>query len=235
MEGSARVDENLIAEFEQVKKRQKISRILTPVILLTIVFLNIWSMYNIVFGMDQDAYSAELEKRQHRVEKASERDLGGMVGQLSPIFDREFQKQSPTLNEKLGDKLMAENETMKKNVERHFHAKLDRGARLTRNQRRGILARHGVKNKRRQDNILDAVDREVNLWMMDQLNNALKAHNDAMIELHATVQKYYAGKGDKKDPNAALGLWLELMNDTWGGDESILARRPAKRKKRRNR
>ena len=151
MEGSARVDENLIAEFEQVKKRQKIVRILTPVILETIVFLNIRSIYNTGFGMDQDAYSKELEKRQTRVEKASERDLGGMVDHLSPVFDREFEKQSPQMNDRLGEKLVKENEILKSNVERHFNNKLDSNSRLAREQRRGMLAKHGVTNKKQQD------------------------------------------------------------------------------------
>ena len=62
-------------------------------------------------------------------------------------------------------------------------------------------------------------------WCMRQLTHTFHHHMMAMDKIRETLQQSYvadAKSAKKLQPDDVLMIWLELMNENIGGDETIL-------------
>ena len=82
-------------------------------------------------------------------------------------------------------------------------------------------------DKNAQDRVLKAVREALVQWAMRELSTTFKEHMLALEELRKTLQmNFVAPAGVKANPEEALLIWLELMNQKVGGDSTILGTGP---------
>jgi hypothetical protein len=74
-----------------------------------------------------------------------------------------------------------------------------------------------------QDLILGASREGLASWSSSRFESTLESHVDAISDIRETLKRSYtAGEGKSANPEDALVVWLELLNERIGG-ESLLA------------
>ena len=142
-----------------------------------------------------------------------------------------------SLAPKLEAKLKSDVEDLKVRIERDFQVELEKSLDEIERRQRQILIDQipSLKGDRTaQDQVLHAVRVSLTRWLINQLNTTLHEHMVAMDDIFRTLQKSYtAPAGERVNPEDALLVWLDLMNEQVGGAETILGPeiKPAVKKK----
>ena len=237
MEGSAR-DATLIARHQAIKARLRMLRVAYPVVILVIVIGYIWSIVNQVKAIDSETIASRLQEGAHKLLPQVQDALADVAKELEPVLTKELERQSAKLGPKLEKVLEKETEELKVRLERTFQQELEKAMAEIENRQRGVLVEQipELKGDRKgQDRVLETVRVGLLKWAMRQLTHTFHEHVIAMEQIRKTLQRSYTtkvGKGGVR-PDDAVMIWLELMNETVGGDENILAPKPEDKKKKR--
>lgn len=228
---------DLIEAHKAVKKRLRLLRIIFPLIIILIVVLNIYALVNQVQSLDAEEVAAGLEAEAHKLWPRLEDDLALVAKTLRPVLQAEITKQSAAMGPKLERRLKADVEKTKVTVEKDFHKAVERALDEIERRQRNVLVEHIPQlkdDKKAQDRVLEAVRVAVTKWMMKQLTTTLHEHMVAMDDMFKTLQKSYtAPLGAKVGAEDALLVWLDLMNEQVGGDNTILAPAPETKGKKK--
>jgi len=231
-------DGGLIETHRAAKKRARTLRIVFPLIIILIVVFNVYALAQQVQNLDTEGLATETEAQFHKLWPRIEEDLALVAKDLEPVLQKELQRQAAKLGPKLDRRLEKDVEVLKKQVDGDFRTELVRALEEVEVRQRNVLIEHIPElqgDKKAQDRVLEQVRISLTKWCMRQLNTTLHEHVVAMEQIRRTLQKgYVAGPGAKADAEEAIGIWLELMNDAVGGDDTILAPPPEAKKGRKS-
>lgn len=220
----------LIEAHKEAKKRARMLRIIFPLLIILIVVFNVYAMAQQVENLDTEALATETESRFHKLWPRLEEDLALVASDLEPVLKKELERQAAKLGPKLDRRLEKDVEVLKAQVDKDFRTELIRALEEIEQRQRNVLIEHipELKNdKKGQDRVLEQVRVSLTKWCMKQLNTTLHEHVVALEQIRRTLQRgYVAAPGAKADAEEALSIWLELMNDAVGGDDTILAPPP---------
>ncbi len=237
MEGSAK-DATLIARHQAIKARLRMLRLTYPVVILVILIGYIWSIVNQVKAIDAEKIASRLEEGAHKLLPQIQDALADVAKELEPVLTKELERQSAKLGPKLEKVLEKETEELKVRLEKSFKEELTKALAEIENRQRGVLVEHIPElkdDKKGQDRVLETVRVGLLKWSMRQLTHTFHEHVIAMEQIRKTLQKSYTskvGKGGVR-PDDAVVIWLELMNETVGGDENILGTPKEDKKKKK--
>lgn len=213
-------------------------RMLFPTIIIIVVVWNVYALVRQVQDIDTEAVANHMEAQFHKLWPRIEEDLAMIAKDLEPVLEAEISKQAAQMGPKLDARLESDVEALKKKVEKDFQTEVEKALEEIERRQRQVLVDHipDLKgDKKAQDRVLEAVRVSLLKWSMKQLTSTLHEHMIAMESIRRTLQRSYtAPAGTKVDAEEAVVLWLDLMNESVGGDNTILAPReepaPAKSK-----
>lgn len=230
MEDSAGTGADLVDAHRSAKSRMRMLRITFPLIIIIIVVWNVYALAKQVEDIDTEAVASHMEGQFHKLWPRIEEDLTMIAKDIEPVLEAEINKQSAKMASKIDARLQSDVEALKKQVEKDFTIEVERALDEVERRQRQVLVDHIPELKgdaKAQDKVLAAVRVALLKWSMKQLTSTLHEHMVAMENIRRTLQKSYtAPAGAKVDAEDAIVLWLDLMNESVGGDNTILAPRP---------
>ena len=228
MEGTPTGDASLIARHRAAKKRMMLLRILFPLCILTIVIGYIVSIIGQIQDIDTSKFTAELEAKANVLMPRIQDHLGTVAQNLRPVLEQELDRQSRIMGPKLDRLLDSETKKLKIKLEQDFEKDLIVAVDEVEQRQRNVLVKHIPELKddyKAQDRVLESMRASLLKWCMRQLTHTFHHHMLAMDRIRETLQQnYIADKngGKRVQPDDVLMIWLELMNENIGGDETIL-------------
>ena len=219
----------LIAAHQAAKKRLRAVRIVFPLLVISLVVFNVYALAQQVKSVDPNDIAAGLESEFHKLWPRIEEDLTLVASNLEPVLSEELEKQAAALGPKLDKRLERDVEELKRQVEADFMIELERALDEIERRQRSAIVEHIPEfkgNRKAQDRVLEQVRVSLTKWCMKQLTSTLHEHMLAMEQIRKTLQRSYIAKaGAKVDMEETVSIWLELMNESVGGDDTILAPR----------
>ncbi len=229
MENSAGTGADLVESHRAAKSRMRMLRITFPLLIIIIVVWNVYALAKQVQDIDTEAVANHMEGQFHKLWPRIEEDLTMIAKDIEPVLEAEIGKQSAKMASKIDARLQTDVEALKKQVEKDFTIEVEKALNEVERRQRQVLVDHipELKSDRKaQDKVLEAVRVALIKWSMKQLTSTLHEHMVAMESIRRTLQKSYtAPAGAKVNPEEAIVLWLDLMNESVGGDSTILAPR----------
>lgn len=228
MDGSGAGDGNLIARHKAVKGRLRSLRIIYVVVVGVLVVGYIWSIVNQVRNVDVEAIASRLEEGAHRLLPRVEQHLIDVANHIEPVLRKELESQGKKLEKRLEKVVEKESEQLKQRLTSQFEARVDKVLNEIKEDQKRVLVKHIPElagNTKAQEQVADAVRAGLLKWSMKQLTHTFHEHLLAMEQIRKTLTESYAQRGpDAKQvqPDDAVMIWLELMNETIGGDDTIL-------------
>jgi hypothetical protein len=228
MDGTPTGDATLIARHQAAKKRLMLLRILFPLAILTIVIGYIFSIVNQVQNVDMSVFIAELEAKANVLLPRVQEHMEAVANNLRPVLEEELKRQSRVIGPKLDRLLDKETKALKIKLEEDFERELISAVEEIEERQRRILVTHIPELKgdaKAQDRVLETMRVSLLKWCMRQLTHTFHHHMLAMDKIRHTLQKSYLVKNEEGtvQPQEMLMIWLELMNENLGGDDTILA------------
>jgi len=228
MDGTPTGDASLIARHQAAKKRLLLLRILFPLAILTIVIGYIFSIVGQVQDMDTGKFTAELEAKANVLLPRIQEHLGAVANNLQPVLQSELDRQSRIMGPKLDRLMESETKKLKIKLEKDFETDLIAAVEEIEDRQRGVLVQYIPELKddnKAQDRVLESIRASLLKWCMRQLTHTFHHHMLAMDKIRQTLQQSYVADKDaakRVQPEEVLMIWLELMNENIGGDETIL-------------
>ena len=189
----------------------------------------IFSIIDQVKNMDTATLTAELERQANVLLPRFEDHLSTVAENISPVLQKELEFQSRALAPKLERLLEKENIKLKKKLEEDFERELVLAIQQIENRQRSVLVEQIPELRddyKAQDRVLESIRISLIKWSMRQLTHTFHQHVMAMEEIRKTLQKSYLARdseGKNVKPDDVILIWLELMNENIGGDETILS------------
>lgn len=237
----------LIDAHKAAKRRLRLLRMVFPLVVILVVVLNVFSLVGQVKAMDVEALGTELERQADKLWPRVEEHLADVAAEVQPILAEALAEQSVILGPKIERRLEANAEAMKVTVEKDFIAAVEKSLEeIDRRQRQVLVDEipHLKGDRAAQDQVMQAVRDALVKWAMNELTTTFHGHLEALEDIRRTLQaSYISPAGTKADPQEALLVWLDLMNERIGGESTILGdgadeveaeeKKPRKKKARR--
>ena len=228
----------LIAAHRKAKRHVRQLRMVFPLVVILIVVLNLFGLVGQVKGVDVEALVLELEMQANKLWPTVEDHLAELAMDVQPILSEALAKQSAIMGPEIERKLASNAEEMKVVVERDFISAVEKSLEEIDRRQRQVLVDEipALKGDRAaQDKVMQALRDALVKWAMHELTTTFHGHLEALEDIRKTLQSsYIAPVGEKADPQEALLIWLDLMNERIGGESTILGDGPepeAKKKK----
>lgn len=230
MDLSALSDAELVVAHVSAARRLRLMRRVFPLVILVVLVGYIWSIVNQVQALDTDKFADELERKAEALMPRVEEHLVDVAKNLEPVLLAELNNKAAALGPRLEKRLEQDIEALKTKAEKDFEAALVAALAEIEERQRHILEREIPElkgDKKAQDRVLEAVRVGLVRWSVRQLTTTLNEHVVAMEHIRKTLQaSYVAAPGEQVDGEKTLMIWLDLMNETVGGDDHILGVNP---------
>ncbi len=220
----------LVEEHQRIQRRLRFLRFAIPGVAALIVVGNLWSMASEVQELDTDALATQIEARSNHLMPRVEEHFNELARALQPVFAAEMDKQAATLAPRVDAALTRQMTLLQQNVEARFTKQLDAAWAASQGRQRNMLVAaipDLAGNHAAQDRIMQSMKDSLMRFSMKQLAANFHEHVVAMEGIRKTLQRSYAGAGADAQADDALMIWIELMHETVGGDDTILGAGPA--------
>lgn len=222
-------DAALIEGHQKAKKRERIGRIVFPIVVLAVIGIFLFVIAKRVDRIDDEKLIAHLEKGSQQLAPTIEAELADIGDTLAPVFEKalddQMKKKQPVLEKRIAEAA----DQVTANSTKQFEKDLEASVTSTEDQQRAILveAIPEIKDdKKAQDRILATVRGSLLKWGMRQLNTTLHKHTLALEDIRVTLKSGYSNFGAAKASNDGDGtmlLFLELVNETISADSGLLS------------
>jgi hypothetical protein len=218
--------EALITAHKVAKRRLRLLRMVFPLVVILVVVLNFYGVIGQVKDVDTDVLITELERQADRLWPHVEDHLAEVAAEVQPILAAALAEQSAIMGPRIERRVAASAEAFKVNVEKDFIKAVEKSLEeIDRRQRQVLMdeipALEG--DRAAQDTIMAALREALVKWAMHELTTTFHQHMVALEKIRKTLQSsYMAPAGAKANPEDALLLWLDLMNEKIGGEGTIL-------------
>ena len=217
----------LVARHVASKKKLRLLRTGGPLLLILVMAIMIWMIVRMFTGLDRDLVTANLEAEGKRVWPKVQTQLMTAAQALKPEVQRQFETQQAVLGPKVNKKFGTEMKAMKGKVNSTFGDALKNSLAAAEKDQKKILVEEFPQlagNTKAQEKVLGAAQRGSSEWAKNEFNRSLNGHMSSMTKIRDTLNVKYGVEGAKKQhPEHVMMTWLELMADTVGGDDNILA------------
>lgn len=222
--------QELIEAHRRAKQRMGWLRVGMPVVIILLITFNLWSLVDQVRSVDTGALATELELQATELWPRVEEHLADVALEVQPILIDALETQSAKMAPELDRRMEKQIEEMKVRVEADFKRAVEASLEEIERRQRAALVEEipALKGDREaQDRVMEAVRQALVQWAMRELTTTFAEHMAALDQIRKTLQvDYMAPAGAKADPQEALLIWLDLMNQKVGGDSAILGTGP---------
>lgn len=218
----------LVARHEAARRRVATLRIAGPLVLVAVMAFNIWGIVEQVRSLDVEELSRQVEDRAaSTLMPKMQKELELFATRAQPAFERAALQAIKEFSPRLEGKLESEIASFQRNMTASVEAAVVRAARAHEVERRAILVKYIPQvdgDEKAQDRILESVQAGATKWAMRQYTHTFHEHLRQLEKLRKTLDTYYADSGKAGSPlvEDTIGIWLELMAETVGGDDTIL-------------
>ncbi|MBR57632.1 MAG: hypothetical protein CMH54_06190 [Myxococcales bacterium] len=246
---SGNTDHALVALHVQAKKRQRLLRIVFMLVVLFIVGANVWSMINqaratLESPELQEEGTKKLDAVSKHLQPRYEKEFRIQKPEINKQFDAQVDKETAIFktnaeedfNREL-DKSMAEEESRQQNIlanngigctdhdwlayqDSRRKAKVDDGKPIPNEPDRKVCSN---AQQEMQSAILTELRVAIRKHLAEVYNNTMVAHAAQLTSMEGSLKKYYgADNNETIYPHDVMWLWLELLGEAIGGDNTIL-------------
>ncbi len=218
----------LVARHEAARRRVATLRIAGPLVLVAVVGFNVWGIVDQVRSLDVDELSREVEDRAaSTLMPKMQRELELFAHRAQPAFERAALQAVKEFSPRLEKRLESEIAAFQRNMTVKVESAVETAARAHETERRAILVKYIPEvdgDTKAQDRILESVQAGATKWAMRQYTHTFHEHIRQLEKLRKTLDTYYADSGKAGSPlvEDTIGIWLELMAESVGGDDTIL-------------
>ena len=221
--GTALVEQHIAS-----KKRMKLVRIVGPLAMVLVSVMQIWSIVNMFRDLDTDKLTTTMQTEAERVMPRIQTNILQSAERLRPAVMDAFAQYQTVLGPRLGEVFDKEVGELKGTLNDELKQGLADGLGKAQDRQRGEIVKNFPELKEdteAQTAILDAAKAGAEEWAMGQFTTSLNGHIAAMEDIRNTLNsKFGAGaEGGKEEPQQVMMTYLELMAETMGGDENIIA------------
>ena len=220
--------------FERLLRGRRLTRRIRSlmVLLVLLTFAGwIYVIYRQVASFDTQAFEKEMESRAEVIWPRISEMMFKVVTEVRPAYasaiTRELEKTAPLIGERIDNEVRI----LEANVQKGLQDKLDQSlSRVAAEQRNELkkafpeLADDPVM----LDRMVTVIQEGITVWVSKELTTTLHEHVDALLQIKETLASFRPD-----DPKATatseevLGVWLELVYETLGGDELLEPTAPA--------
>lgn len=226
----------LVAAHREMTRKMRVVTLAFPLILMLIVVGYLITILNQIKAVDLGAVGASFSSKASSLWPEIDDHLISVASEAQPVLAKALQDVAVEMGPQFEQRLQGDIEQMTANLERDFRAAVAEALETVRERQRAILVREVPEiahNQTKQDKVLDSVQDAVVKWSVRQLNTRFDDHLVAMEEIRKTLEKSYMHpEGVPAAPEDALSIWLDLMNESIGGEESALIPDDKKTKKK---
>jgi hypothetical protein len=185
------------------------------------------NMTNKAMNVDSGSFLQELESRAHKHVPHFKQAIAESLERITPIAQEAFARKAEKLGPRLDAKLNAEAIAFKATAESLFERAMESAFTEHELKQRAVVVRHIPELKGdvvAQQNVIDTVRAGVIKWGARQYAGMMNEHVAALDDIRSTLNRGFrapVGQGTT-DPQDVVMLWLELVNETIGTDNTIL-------------
>ena len=226
--------EALVEAHKEMARKMRVVTIAFPLILIFIIVAYLMAIVNQIKSVDIGAVGSAFSTKASALWPEIDDQLVGVAAEAQPVLAKALEEVASDMGPQIEQRLQSDMEQMMANVERDFRVSVQDSLDGIRERQREVLIRHVPEiahNQTKQNKILDAMQDAIVKWAVRQLNTRFDDHLAALEDIRGTLEKSYMHPEDvPADPEDALSIWLDLMNEQVGGEASDLV--PEEKKKR---
>ncbi len=225
------LDEHQLVDLDTTLNRDLTRvRYVTMISMLVIVIGMFWSMYNTVDSIDTNALAKAAEGEAAKVLPLLGDAAVDVGNQVAPSVATAFTIEAEKLAEDLESSLEKEVAQLQVSLPVKMEAALLKEMGKARAEQRQILVTKfpELKGKDKKiDQLFAAYESGTTKWAALVLSRVFERHLDELAKLRKTLNTFVnkkgaAGSDAAVDGEAVLSVWLEILDDTFSGQEETL-------------
>lgn len=227
MESNKLEGEALVAAHKEAARKLLLLSIAFPVAVIVIIVGHLWAIKNQITNLDPGKVATVTAERLGAVWPDIESHLTYVTQKVEPALGKALETEVAAMAPVLEKRLQTDVDKTLKTAERDFsHAVEMAISQMETNQRNVLLAKAPVLETDRaaQEHVLGASRNAIATWSNDRFHTAIDDHVEAMASIRNTLRKGYTSDSDvPADPQDAMLVWLELLNESVGGEAVVAA------------
>jgi hypothetical protein len=225
MESTKLEGEALIAAHRETVRKLTIAGIVFPLLVIAIITVQLMGVVSRVENADVAAIANTSAQRLSSVWPEVEAELAKVAAAVEPALGDAIKQEASSMAPQLEQRLETDVTRLTESAQEDFRMAVDGAiAELDAQQRAALLAElpELADNRAAQDQVL-AVSRErLALWSAARFDSTLEDHVEAIGAIRKTLAKSYTAPDTiSAEPEDALVVWLELLNERIGGEELL--------------
>jgi hypothetical protein len=237
-------DHQLMALDSELNKHLSIVRYATILVLVLVIGGMLYSMYNTVNSIDQNALAKAAEAQVAVLLPQLQRAAVEVGNEVSPSVATAFTKEAEKLAGDLEKSLDKEIAALQKSLPLKMEVTLLREMEKARVQQKGLLLAKFPTLKaqpEKLDKLFASFEAGTTKWAGLVLARVFERHLAELNKLRQTLDTFVAkknaadakaGKNEAVDGEQVLNVWLEILDETFAGEgEAIVIEEKAPKKK----